>query len=534
MVQMVEYFFKGLETREAQYLVFIPVAIIVIRIGHGVGGFLGNYFIAKVGVNVVTDLRKALFSSLVYLPNHYYDDHNSGELISLLIYNIQQITGSVTNAVKTAIREGLTAIAFLCLMLYHNWLLTMIFLVVAPILGWLVSIASYHFRRISRRLQTTMGGITHISNEALQGYRLVRSYGGQRYEIQRFDHTCNENARLSTKYERVAALQGPVFHLVIAIALAIVLTLILFMWDDDAGAAIAYITAAGAITRPLRQLSAVNETIQKGLAAAESIFEVLDLQPEQDQGQKTLVVTEGRIEFKQVHFAYNADATPLTDINLVLEPGQTVALVGRSGSGKSTLANLLLRFYPVGQGSILIDGTDITEATLNSVRQQIALVNQQTILFNDTVANNIAYGCDHPEIDKIREAAEHAHALEFIEALPQGFETLVGEDGARLSGGQRQRLAVARALYKNSPILILDEATSALDNESEKAIQAALETLQKGRTTLVIAHRLSTIENADKIVVLDKGRIVEAGQHDALLKLNGYYSALYAAQFSEN
>lgn len=534
MVQMVEYFIKGLETREAQYLLYIPVAIIVIRLIHGVGGFLGNFFIARVGVNVVADLRKELFSSLVYLPNRYYDEHNSGELVSLLIYNIQQVTGSVTNAVKTAIREGMTALALLCLMLYHNWLLTLIFMVVAPILGWLVSVASRHFRRISRRMQTTMGGITHIANEALQGFRLVRSYGGQPYEIKRFNGTTDENTRLATKYERVAALQGPVFHLVIAVALAVILTLILFMWDDNAGAAIAYLTAAGAITRPLRQLSAVNETIQKGLAAAETIFAVIDMDPEEDTGKQTLLVTDGRIQFENVSFAYNNESIPLKSLNLTLEPGQTVAIVGRSGSGKSTITNLLLRFYPLDKGRILIDGQNITDVTLSSLRQQIALVNQQTILFNDSVANNIAYGFDNADRERVREAARHANALEFIEALPEGFDTMVGEDGARLSGGQRQRLAVARAIFKNSPILILDEATSALDNESEKAIQAALETLQKGRTTLVIAHRLSTIEKADQIIVLEEGEIVEAGKHEELLAHNRHYAKLYQAQFSES
>ncbi len=534
MADLVQYFIKGLETRNTEYLIYIPLAIVLIRIVHGLGGFLGNYFIGCVGVRVVADLRRALFGSLVYLPNRYYDDHNSGELVSMLIYNIQQVTGSVTNAIKTAIREGLTALAFFGLMVYYNWLLTLIFLIVAPLLGWLVSVASRHFRRISRRMQVTMGGITHIANEALQGYRLVRSYGGQTYEIKRFNDTNEDNARLGKKYERVAALQGPVFHLVIAIALATILTLILFLWDDDVGMALAYLAAAGGITRPLRQLSTVNETIQKGLAAAESIFGVMDLEPEQDQGEKQLHIESGRIEFKQLHFAYNAEATALNDVNLVIEPGETVALVGRSGSGKSTLANLLLRFYPADSGQVLIDNQDITEATLESLRKNIALVNQQTILFNDSVANNIAYGDATPSPERIRLAAQNANALEFIEALPHGFETMVGEDGARLSGGQRQRLAVARALYKNSPILILDEATSALDNESEKAIQSALDQLQQGRTTLIIAHRLSTIENADKIVVLDKGVIVEAGTHNDLMASGGYYAALYNAQFAED
>ena len=533
MAQMMEYFISGLEKRDSQYIYLVPIAVVVLRILHGIGGYLGNFFIARVGVNVVADLRKELFAKLVYLPTTYYDQHNSGELVSLLVYNITQVTGAVTNAVKIALRDGLTVIALLGLMLYHNWQLTLCFLVTAPILALLVSIASRYFRRISRRMQVTMGSITHIANESLQGFRLVRSFVGQKYEIRRFDQTTDENTRLATKYERVAALQGPVFHIVIAIALAVILFLVLLLWDDNVGSAIAYLTASAMITKPLRQLSSVNEIIQKGLAAAETIFAVIDLAPEPDTGTEPLRVTQGRIELRDVSFRYGTDIQALRDINLTIEPGKTVALVGRSGSGKTTVTNLLLRLYDPAEGAILIDGQDTRSVTLSSLRKQIALVNQQTILFNDTVARNIAYGDDDPDMERVREAAQHANALEFIEALPEGFETLVGEQGARLSGGQRQRLAVARALYKDAPILVLDEATSALDNESEKAIQGALETLQQGRTTLVIAHRLSTIESADVIVAMDQGRIVEVGRHADLLERNGYYASLYAAQFNE-
>lgn len=535
MVQMVEYFIAGLENRDSQYLFYVPLAVVVIRVLHGIGGFLGNFFIARVGINVVADLRKELFAHLVYLPNRYYDQHNSGEMVSMLVYNIQQVTGSVTNAIKTAMRDGLTVVFLFSLMLYHNWQLTLSFLVIGPILAILVNIASRYFRNISRRMQVTMGGITHIANEALQGFRLVRSFVGQKYEIDRFNGTTDENSKLATKYERVAALQGPVFHLVIAISLAIILFLILYMWNDDAGAAIAYLTAAGAITKPLRSLSSINEIIQKGLAAAESVFEVIDAEPETDTGTAQLQVSEGRIEFRGLCFQYDSQATALNTINLTLEPGKTVALVGRSGSGKTTLTNLLLRFYEPLSGSIIIDGQPIESVTLDSLRQHIALVNQQTVLFNDTVAHNIAYGSAPDKVDRERviAAARNANALAFIEALPDGFDTLVGEDGSRLSGGQRQRIAVARALYKDAPILVLDEATSALDNESEKAIQSALERLQQGRTTLVIAHRLSTIENADVIVALDHGEIVEMGSHSELIAHQGYYCALHAAQFSD-
>ncbi len=535
MAKLMEYFVRGLETRDTQLMVMVPVAVVLARILHGVGYYFGNFYISKVGLGVVNDLRKELFTSLVYLPNRFYDGRTSGELVSLLIYNIQQVTGSVTNAVKVAMRDGFSVIALLGFMFYMNWLLTLCFLLIAPVLVGLVALASRYFRGLSRRMQVSMGGITHIANEALQGFRLVRSFLGQRYEAERFSRASDENTALATKYERVAALQGPAFHVVIAIDLAIMLFLVMWLWQDDVGSAVAYLTAATMIAKPLRSLSSINETIQKGLAAAETIFEVIDLPPEPDQGQQELTVDQGRIELRNACFRYNAEAIGLQDVNLVVEPGQTVALVGRSGSGKSTLANLLMRFYELDSGSILIDGQDITQVTLQSLRQQIALVNQQTVLFNDSVARNIAYGLsgENATADEIQRAARHAHALEFIERLPLGFDTQVGEDGARLSGGQKQRLAVARALLKDAPILVLDEATSALDNESEKAIQAALETLQQGRTTLIIAHRLSTIESADKIVVMDSGRIVECGSHRELLALQGQYASLHAAQFAE-
>lgn len=535
MANMMKYFVEGLETHDAKLIIYVPIAVVIVRIFHGVGGFLGNFFIARVGINVVADLRKELFSNLLYLPNRYYDQHNSGEMVSLLVYNIQQVTGSVTNAVKIGLREGLVVIGLFAYMLYTNWMLTLSFLVITPILGVLASYVSKYFRNLSRRMQDVMGGITHIINEALQGFSLVRSFVGQRHEIERFNQATDQNTKLNTKYERVAALQSPVLHLVIAISLAVILYLILSMWKGSAGEAISYLTAAGLITKPLRALSTINETIQKGLAAAETIFEVVDMAPEPDTGTNQLTVKQGCIKFENVGFCYDENATALKNINLTIKPGQTVALVGSSGSGKTTLTNLLLRFYELNSGDIFIDGQNTKDLTLSSLRQQIALVNQQTILFNDTVAHNIAYGSNPEDVKRedIVQAAKHANAFDFISAQPDGFDALIGEDGSRLSGGQRQRLAVARALYKNAPILILDEATSALDTESEKAIQGALETLQEGRTTLIIAHRLSTIEKADKIIALDQGEIVEMGDHAELLAKGGYYAALHAAQFSQ-
>lgn len=535
LVKMVEYFIEGLESRNQEFLVFIPAFLVVVSIVRGAGHFIGAYFISKVGLGVVNDLRKALFGSLVYLPNRFYDERNSGELVSMLIYNIQQVTGSVTEAIKTAMREGLVAIGLLSYMFYTSWQLTLSFILIAPILAGLVAVASRYFRKLSRRMQTSMGGITHIANEALQGFRLVRSYIGQKYEIKRFNQASDLNTKLNDKYQKVSALQAPVFHFVLAIDLAIILFLVLLLWKDNVGTAVAYLAAATAIAKPIRQLSTINETIQKGLAAAETIFATLDEPKEIDLGESELKVNRGQIEFKNLGFEYNPGEPALKNINLNIEAGTTVALVGHSGSGKSTITNLLMGFYHPTQGSISIDGQDIHHCRLNSLRQHIALVNQQSVLFNDSIANNIAYGVDDEikNIEAIEAAAQHANAMEFITKLPQGLNTLVGEDGARLSGGQRQRISIARALYKDAPILVLDEATSALDNESEKNIQNALDTLQKNRTTLVVAHRLSTIENADKIVVLSDGEIVEQGTHNELLQKQGYYWSLYNSQSTE-
>lgn len=535
MAHMIKYFVEGLTSQDKTLIYWVPIAVVAARLIHGVGSYMGNFYISRVGLGVVNDLRKQLFEHMLALPCQFYDARNSGELVSVVIYNIGQVTGSVTQAVKIALRDGFTIIGLLGYMLYVEWRLTLVFLIMAPLLAGLVSIASRYFRRVSRRMQGTMGDISHVSNEALQGYKLVKSYNGQRYESQRFNRASDENTRLATKYERVSALQGPVYHAVIAINLALILFLILMFWQDSPGSAIAYITAAGMIAKPIRQLSTVNEIIQRGLSASESIFEILDMprEPLKNASLPKLQVTQGRIELKDLCFNYGNTAA-LSHINLTIEPGQTVALVGQSGSGKSTLVNLLLRFYEPAAGQILIDGQAISSVQLNSLRAQIAFVNQQTTLFNDSISANIAYGDDvesNPEL--LRQAAINANALEFIEAQNAGFSTAIGEFGDRLSGGQRQRLAVARALYKDAPILILDEATSALDNESEKLIQGALDKLQEGRTTIVIAHRLSTIESADVIVAMQHGEIIETGNHKELLAKGGYYATLHAAQFSD-
>lgn len=549
LAMMLEFFINTLEDKPTDKfnflpaavtasIFFVPVAVVILSVLRGIGTFLGNFYMGRLGLGVVNDLRKQVFAHMIYLPQSFFDKKNSGELVSLIIYNIEQVTGSVTNAVRTLIRDGFSLIAYLILLFYYNWKLTLVFFAVAPILASLIYIASKYFRRVSRKIQTAFGKVTHIATESFQGIKLVKSYGGEHYEKKRFNQAADENLQFSTKFERVSALQTPILHVVIATSLGVLFFLVLLFWQGTAAEAVVYVSVAGLIAKPFRQLSQVNSIIQRGLAAAETIFTTLDYPLELDSGKGELRNIKGKISFAGVSFAYSEsenEAAALDNVSFTVEPGTTVALVGGSGSGKTTIANLLLRFYDPASGVIAIDDTPVQTLSLANLRSHIALVNQQTILFNDNVTANIAYGEENNSIDsnKISAAAQNAYARNFIESMSEGFDTLIGEDGARLSGGQRQRIAIARALYKDAPILILDEATSALDNESEKQIQTALEKLKRNRTTLVIAHRLSTIENADKIIVLDKGKVVETGTHNELLVRGGYYASLHNAQAIE-
>ncbi|MCL4117921.1 UNVERIFIED_CONTAM: hypothetical protein GTU68_000690 [Idotea baltica] len=514
----------------------VPLLIVLIALYQGLGSFFGNYFLAKVARGVIHDLRCNLFDNLMTLPNRYFDNNNSGHLISRITYNVTMVTGAATDAVKVVIREGLTVVFLFTYLLYMNWLLTLVLVAILPFLAILVTVASKKFRRQSRKIQDAMGDVTHVTSETIQSYRVVRSFGGESYEIKRFRKASNDNMRRSLKMTRTQAIYTPLLQLVIYIGMAFLMYLVLYLRGDASiGELVAYMTAAGLLPKPIRQLSEVSATIQKGLAAADSIFEQLDEIPEKDEGTLEPEIVSGRLEVRHLNFQYpGTNISVLHDINFVAEPGQMIALVGRSGSGKTTLANLIPRFYQHETGEILLDNIDINDYTLRHLRKQIALVTQHVNLFNDTVTNNIAYGdlIDKP-LDAIKQATMDAYAKEFIDKLPQGIETEVGENGVLLSGGQRQRLAIARALLKNAPILILDEATSALDTESERYIQAALERAVQGRTTLVIAHRLSTIEKADLILVMDQGAIVERGTHQELLALNGYYTRLNALGLDE-
>lgn len=514
----------------------VPLLIIVIALWQGIGSFLGNFYLAKVSLGLVHDLRVQLFNNLLTLPNRYFDNHNSGHLISRITYNVTMVTGAATDAIKVIVREGMTVVFLFATLLWMNWKLTLVMVAILPVIALMVNSTSKKFRKQSKKIQVAMGDVTHVASETIQSYRVVRSFGGEPYERKRFLQSSESNTKRQLRMIKTNAVYTPSLQLVIYSAMAVLLFLVLLLRGDSSpGDLVAYITLAGLLPKPIRQLSEVSSTIQKGVAGAESIFEQLDEEQEDDSGTVELPQVTGQLEVRNLYFTYpNTDTPVLQDISFVAEKGQMIALVGRSGSGKSTLANLIPRFYEHQQGQILLDGVEVKDFTLKNLRRHIALVTQQVSLFNDTVAKNIAYGdLADASLDEIKAAAEAAYAAEFIERMPHAYETLVGEDGVLLSGGQRQRLAIARALLKDAPVLILDEATSALDTESERHIQAALDHAVQGRTTLVIAHRLSTIEKADLILVMDQGRIVERGSHQELLAQKGYYSRLHATQFQE-
>ena len=516
---------------------FFPLLVVGIFVLRGVGTFLGTYFMSYVARQLVHYLRLDLFKRFLVLPARFYDQHSTGHLVSRLTFNVEQVTGAATNAVTVLLREGLLVIGLMGYLLWVNWQLALVFVAVSPIIGLVVSYASKRFRKISHRIQNSMGDVTHVASETLQGYRVVRSFGGKDFEFQRFVKASQYNRTQAMKMALTKAISTPVVQTIVALALGILVWLALspnLMGEMTPGEFIAFLTAASLMAKPLRQLTEINNTIQQGLAAAMDVFSYLDAPEEEDQGTKTLERAKGEVSFNKVSFRYNEDSPlALNKINFTAQAGEMIALVGRSGGGKSTLASLIPRFYNATEGEVQLDGIPITELTLASLREQIALVTQQVTLFNDTLAANIAYGIKNPNPQAIEAAAKAAYVMDFAEKLPQGLNTLVGDNGVLFSGGQRQRIAIARAIMKDAPILILDEATSALDTESERYIQQALEEVTKNRTTFVIAHRLSTIEQADRILVIDKGEIVEEGSHQALLAKNGAYAQLHQMQFHE-
>jgi subfamily B ATP-binding cassette protein MsbA len=536
LAEMIKIIIETLEEGNKSDTQYLPLYIIALVAFRSTGSFLGNYFLIKVSVNVVHKLRRELFNHYTQLSIEYFDIQNSGNLISLITYNVAEVARAVTDSVRIFIREGLTAIGLLAYLTWLNWQLTLVFLGITPFIAILVTFVSKRLRALSKNIQNSMGDMTHISSELVLGSRVVKCFGGANYESQRFKEKSLFNKQQSLKVGLFTSIQNPIMQLLVAFALAALLFLALeLMKGASTGSFVAYLLAAFMLPRPIQLLANANNEIQKGIAAASDVFEVLDVEVEKDLGTRTEIAGKGELKFENLSFNYpNSDKTALKNINLNIKSGQTIAIVGTSGSGKTTLTNLIPRFYDYSQGKILLDGIEITEYTLETLREQIALVTQNITLFNDTVFNNIAYGSlEGIAVDDVLKAAEDAYATEFINDLSQGMQTEIGEHGIQLSGGQRQRLAIARALLKNSPLLILDEATSALDTHSERYIQKALEHVMKGRTTIVIAHRLSTIENADVILVMEDGKIIERGSHIKLLKKQGAYADLHALQFTD-
>ena len=515
----------------------MPLLLVAVFIVRGITSFIGTLSMSWIAHRIVTDLRDALFARLLALPTRYFDDHSAGNLLSRLTYDVSQVMTATTQALVTLIKDGLSVIGLLGWMLYLNWRLSLLVLLITPGIAIIMRLVSQRLRQLSRELQELMGDLTHVIDEALQGHKVIKVFGGQDYERERFRRVNNRVRQFNLKLEAVSEASGPLVQLLTIIALSAVIYFASLQSAANqitVGGFVSLFEAMIMLLAPIKRLTKVNEQLQRGLAAAETIFALLDEPPEPDQGTRAIGRARGQVRFQQISHRYRDDGIGvLHQLELDVQPGETIALVGPSGSGKTTLMSLLPRFYEPESGEILLDDVPIHELRLVELRANIAYVSQDIVLFNDTIAANIAYGAGFQVAeDDIIRAAESAHAMEFIRDLPQGLHTLIGENGTRLSGGQRQRLAIARALLKDAPILILDEATSALDTQSERKVQQALDTLRQGRTAFIIAHRLSTIESANRIVVLDRGRIIEIGTHNELLALGGLYTNLYQMQIN--
>jgi subfamily B ATP-binding cassette protein MsbA len=523
--------------RNRELALLLPLGIVAVFLVSGLASFTAGFLNQWVATKVILDLRRAMFAKILRLPPSYFDEVTTARLVARFTNDVNNLAEASTGVLTVLVRDTVTIAALVGILLWSNWRLTLIALAIIPPIGIVVRLFSRRLRTMSREGQRAVGGVAEVLDEAIANQRVVRVFGGQAYEEKRFEEAAKRIRRFNMKHAVAAAATVPVTQVIVACAIAAIIYLAAgqaFAGNTDVGSFIEFIAAVGLLLQPLKRLTGVNEQLQRGLAACESVFALIDEADEEDTGTVTLERARGAIELRDVTLSYRGGSRPaLARVSLRIQPGETVALVGPSGSGKSSLIHLLPRFYRPDSGSITLDGHPLETLTLESLRRQIALVSQNVVLFNDTVAANIAYGrADRVWREEIERAAQAAHAMEFIRALPQGLDTEIGENGAKLSGGQRQRIAIARAILKDAPLLLLDEATSALDTESERAVQAALEALMRGRTTIVIAHRLSTIEKADRIVVLAQGSIVEAGSHRELLERAGVYAGLHRMQFA--
>ncbi|HIF9091095.1 TPA: lipid A ABC transporter ATP-binding protein/permease MsbA [Photobacterium damselae] len=530
--------FGGFDKLDTDFLTMMPIYLIGLMIVRGLSGFVSTYCLSWVSGNVVMNLRRRLFNHFMKMPVSFFDQEASGALLSRITYDSEQVASATSSALVSMVREGASIIGLMALMFWNSWQLSAILLVIAPVVAISIRIVSKRFRKISRNMQDAMGSVTSSAEQMLKGHKVVLSYGGQEVEKQRFDQVSNLMRRQTMKLVSAQAIANPVIQLIASLALVVVLVLAnseSLRAELTPGTFAVVFGAMFGLMRPLKALTNVTSQFQRGMAACHTLFELMDLETEKDSGTHQVDTVRGDVSVKNVTFTYPTKDTPaLRNVSFDLPAGKTIALVGRSGSGKSTIANLMTRFYDIDSGEIQLDGINICDYELFNLREHVAVVSQNVHLFNDTIANNIAYASgDKYSREDIERAATLAHAMDFVKDMDNGLDTVIGENGVSLSGGQRQRIAIARALLRNAPILILDEATSALDTESERAIQAALDELQKDRTALVIAHRLSTIEKADQILVVDEGEIIERGTHDELIALDGAYAQLHRIQFGE-
>jgi len=528
---------EGFGKANSSILTWMPLAVIGLMLVRGITSFISTYCISWVSGKVVMYMRRRLFSHMMGMPVAFFDQQSTGTLLSRITYDSEQVAASSSNGLITVVREGASIIGLFIMMFYYSWQLSLILIIIAPIVSLVIRVVSKRFRNISKNMQNMMGQVTTSAEQMLKGHKEVLIFGGQKIESERFNAVSNRMRQQGMRIVSASSISDPIIQLIASFALAFVLYAASFpsvMETLTAGTITVVFSAMMALMRPLKSLTNINAQFQRGMAACQTLFAILDTEQEKDEGKLEVKRVKGNIEFHNVTFCYPNKKIPvLTNINIDIQAGKTVALVGRSGAGKSTIAHLLTRFYDINKGNILIDKRDLRDYKLDSLRNQIALVSQNVYLFNDTIANNIAYARDKQySREKIENAAKMAHASDFIEKIENGLDTVIGENGVMLSGGQRQRIAIARALLRDCPILILDEATSALDVESEYAIQAALDELQKNRTSLIIAHRLSTIEKADEILVIEDGQIVERGQHRGLLAKKGVYAQLHRIQFN--